>query len=146
MILPSELQFYSYSTKSLSNWMCDLYSQISACWSYLVHLSVCPISFPCIALPFVPNFGVGGVKAYFIIVEPNLTHNIDLLGILVFTLLHIKFYSLRLHCQLLITLSPPPKMPSSFENIVDEFRFPTIDPIVGTPDYESIADIHLKLN
>ena len=29
---------------------------------------------------------------------------------------------------------------------MDGFLFPTIDPIVGTPDYESIADIHLKLN
>ena len=39
-----------------------------------------------------------------------------------------------------------PKMPSSIENIVDGFLFPTIYPIVGTPDYESIADIHIKLN
>ena len=30
--------------------------------------------------------------------------------------------------------------------IVDGFLFPTIDPIIGTPDYESIVDIHLKLN
>ena len=37
-------------------------------------------------------------------------------------------------------------MPSSIENIVDGFPFPTIDPIVGTPDYEIIADIHLNLN
>ena len=37
-------------------------------------------------------------------------------------------------------------MPSSIENIVDGFPFPTINPIVGTPDYESIVDIHLKLN
>ena len=37
-------------------------------------------------------------------------------------------------------------MLSSIENIVDGFPFPTIDPIVGTPDYESITDIHLKLN
>ena len=37
-------------------------------------------------------------------------------------------------------------MPSSIEMIVDGFLFPTIDPIVGTPDYEIIADIHLKLN
>ena len=37
-------------------------------------------------------------------------------------------------------------MPSSIEKIVDGFLFPTIDPIIGTPDYESIADIHLKLN
>ena len=37
-------------------------------------------------------------------------------------------------------------MPSSIENIVDGFLFPPIDPIIGTPDYESIADIHIKLN
>ena len=37
-------------------------------------------------------------------------------------------------------------MPSSIEEIVDVLPFPTIDPIIGTPDYESIADIHLKLN
>ena len=30
--------------------------------------------------------------------------------------------------------------------IVDRLLFPTIDLIFGTPDYESIADIHLKLN
>ena len=39
-----------------------------------------------------------------------------------------------------------PKIPSSIEKIVDRFSFPTIDPIIGTPDYESIADIHLKLD
>ena len=37
-------------------------------------------------------------------------------------------------------------MPSSIEKIVDGLLFPTIDPILGTLDYESIADIHLKLN
>ena len=37
-------------------------------------------------------------------------------------------------------------MPSSIEKIVDRFPFPKIDPIIGTPYYESIADIHLKLN
>ena len=37
-------------------------------------------------------------------------------------------------------------MPSSIEKIVDRFPFPMIDPIIGTPDYDTIADIHLKLN
>ena len=37
-------------------------------------------------------------------------------------------------------------MPSSIKNIMDGFPFPTIDPIIGTSDYESIAEIHLKLN
>ena len=37
-------------------------------------------------------------------------------------------------------------MPSLIEKIVDRFLFPTIDLIIGTPYYESIADIYLKLN
>ena len=37
-------------------------------------------------------------------------------------------------------------MPSSIDKIVDGFLFPTIDPIIGTPDYENITDINLKLN
>ena len=37
-------------------------------------------------------------------------------------------------------------MPSSIEKIVDGFLFPTIDVTAGTPDYKSIAHIHLKLN
>ena len=37
-------------------------------------------------------------------------------------------------------------MPSSIDKILDGFPFPTIDPIIGTPDYESIAYILLKLN
>ena len=37
-------------------------------------------------------------------------------------------------------------MSSSIEIIVGRFPFPTIYPIIGTPYYESIADIHLKLN
>ena len=51
-----------------------------------------------------------------------------------------------MYCQLLIALSSPPKMPSPIEKIVNGFPFPMIDPIVGTPNYESIADIHIKLN
>ena len=37
-------------------------------------------------------------------------------------------------------------MPSLIEKIVDGFPFPTIKAITGTPDYESIEDMHLKLN
>ena len=37
-------------------------------------------------------------------------------------------------------------MPSSIEKIVDRLPFPTINPIIGTPDYENIVDIHLKIN
>ena len=37
-------------------------------------------------------------------------------------------------------------MPSLIEKTLDGFPFPTIDLIVETPDYESIVDIHLKIN
>ena len=37
-------------------------------------------------------------------------------------------------------------MPLSIGKIVDGFPLPTIDPIAVTPNYESIEDIHLKLN
>ena len=37
-------------------------------------------------------------------------------------------------------------MPSLIKKTVERFPFPTIYPIIGTPDYESIADMHLKLN
>ena len=37
-------------------------------------------------------------------------------------------------------------MPSSIDKIIDGSLFPTINPIIGTPDYKSIADIHLKIN
>ena len=37
-------------------------------------------------------------------------------------------------------------MPSSIKKIMDRFLFPTTNPIVGTPDYECIADINLKLD
>ena len=37
-------------------------------------------------------------------------------------------------------------MTSSIEKIMDNFPNPTISPIVGQPGYETIADVHLKLN
>ena len=37
-------------------------------------------------------------------------------------------------------------MPSTIAKIVDGFPFPTIPPIVGVPNYESIAELHMKLN
>ena len=37
-------------------------------------------------------------------------------------------------------------MPLSIGKIVDGFPLPTINPIAVTPNYEIIADIHLKLN
>ena len=37
-------------------------------------------------------------------------------------------------------------MPTSTEKIVDSFPFPTIPPIVGTPTYNTIAEVNLKLN
>ena len=40
----------------------------------------------CLTLPFIPTFGGGDVKAYLIIFEPNLAHNLVLLGIIKFTI------------------------------------------------------------
>ena len=37
-------------------------------------------------------------------------------------------------------------MPSTIDKIVEGFPFPTIDPIIGEPNYEKIAEVHLKLN
>ena len=34
----------------------------------------------------------------------------------------------------------------SIEHIVDSLPFPTIDPIIGLPNYKTIAELHLKLN
>ena len=37
-------------------------------------------------------------------------------------------------------------MSTVIDKIVDSFPFPTIPPIVGTPTYNTIADVNLKLN
>ena len=37
-------------------------------------------------------------------------------------------------------------MPSSIKKIVEGFPFQTIDPIVRSPTYKKIAEVHLKLN
>ena len=37
-------------------------------------------------------------------------------------------------------------MPYTIAKIVDGFPFPTIPPIVGVPNYEIIAELHMKLN
>ena len=37
-------------------------------------------------------------------------------------------------------------MQSTIDKIVYEFLFPSIPPIVGAPDYEKIAEVHLHLN
>ena len=37
-------------------------------------------------------------------------------------------------------------MPTATDKIVDGFPFPTIPPIVGTPTYNTIAEVNLKLN
>ena len=37
-------------------------------------------------------------------------------------------------------------MPTAFNKIVDGFTFQTIPPIVGTPTYNTIAEVNLKLN
>ena len=55
--------------------------------SYQIILYIYPVLCPCIALPFTSTLGGGNVKTYFIIVQPNLAHNLYLLGILGFTIL-----------------------------------------------------------
>ena len=37
-------------------------------------------------------------------------------------------------------------MPTAINKIVDSFPFPTISPIIGAPNYKTIAKVHLKLN
>ena len=37
-------------------------------------------------------------------------------------------------------------MPTTIDKIVDSFPFQTIDPVVGTPTYQTISEVHLKLN
>jgi hypothetical protein len=37
-------------------------------------------------------------------------------------------------------------MPSTMDKIVESFPHPTILPIVGQPTYETLAEVHLKLN
>ena len=37
-------------------------------------------------------------------------------------------------------------MPSSINKIVEWFPFQTINPIVGAPNHETIAEVHLTLN
>ena len=37
-------------------------------------------------------------------------------------------------------------MPTAIDKIMDGFPFPTIPPIVGTPTYNTIAEVNLKLN
>ena len=49
-------------------------------------MSVCTLICLCTTLPFTPTLGGGGVKTYFIIVEPDLACNIGLLGILGFNI------------------------------------------------------------
>ena len=37
-------------------------------------------------------------------------------------------------------------MPTAIDKIVDGFPFPTILPIIGTPTYNTINEVNLKLN
>ena len=37
-------------------------------------------------------------------------------------------------------------MPSTIDKIMDIFPFPTITPIVRSPTYETISELHMKLN
>ena len=62
--------------------MCGLYYQSSACLYYQGFLSRCTVICPCIALPFTSTLGGGEIKVYLIIFQPNLAHNLGLLGII----------------------------------------------------------------
>ena len=55
--------------------------------SYKVYLSVYLVVCPCIAFPFTSTLGVGDVKVYYDIFQPNPAHKLDLLGILGITIL-----------------------------------------------------------
>ena len=37
-------------------------------------------------------------------------------------------------------------MPSALDKVIDSFSHPTIQPILGQPTYETLAEVHLKLN
>ena len=37
-------------------------------------------------------------------------------------------------------------MPSALYKVIDSFPHPTIQPIVGQPTYETLAEVHLKFN
>ena len=37
-------------------------------------------------------------------------------------------------------------MPSKIDNTLDSFPFPTIAPIVGPSNFETISELHMKLN
>ena len=37
-------------------------------------------------------------------------------------------------------------MPATIDKIVDGFLFPSIPPIVGSPNYKKIAKVHLQIN
>ena len=43
-------------------------------------------------------------------------------------------------------VNPAYIMPSTVDIIVENFPFPTIFPIVGEPNYKTIAEVHFKLN
>ena len=85
MIFPSEIQLDYNPTKSQSDLMCDIYPQSSVCLSYQVLMSIYPVIYPCIDLPFTSTLEGDGVKACFIIAQPNFVRNLGLLGILWFT-------------------------------------------------------------
>ena len=37
-------------------------------------------------------------------------------------------------------------MPTTIDGTVGGFPFPAISPIIGAPNYETIAEVHLELN
>ena len=81
LLLPSEIRLDSFPTKSKFNWICDIYYHRSACLFYQFCVYVCTSICLCIAFSFASSLGGGYVKAYFIIVQPNLARQLVLLGI-----------------------------------------------------------------
>ena len=67
---------------------------------------------------------------------------------LVITYFATKLFCYHFQLLLLSQTSPEPTttMPSSVDKNVEGFLFPMIDPIVGAPNYESYAELHMKLN
>ena len=62
LILPSELRLDYSPTKFQSDWMCGIYSCMSAYLSYHIRMSVYPDVCLCIALPFTSNLGGSDIK------------------------------------------------------------------------------------
>ena len=114
-LFSSELWFCSYPTKSKFDYLCGLYSRRSSCLSCNINLSVCPNLCLSIALPFTSTLVGGGVKGYFIIVQPNFACHLGLFGIIGFTIL-LQHIVITRYAYLVYTecSTPPPMIGGTF--------------------------------